>query len=311
MTGVDHYVVAGNPVAHSQSPFIHALFAQATGQAMRYGRLLCPIDAEGGFARDVRAFAASNGGAVGDFEGAPGGPARGPARGCNVTVPFKFEAYQLGARHTARATLAQAANVLRFDADDAGGWLADNTDGAGLVRDIEHNATLPLTGRRVLLIGAGGAAAGALGPLIAARPAALVLCNRTPDKAQALATRHADWAGAHGVAMTVETLQQPGTGFDVVVNASASSLQASAPPVPASVLREGTLALDMMYGVAARPFVAWAEAHGARGRDGLGMLVEQAAEAFFVWRGVRPDTAPVLAALQQRLTGAAAAGTRR
>ncbi len=312
MSDLDHYVVAGHPVAHSQSPFIHAMFARATGQAMRYGRLLCPIDEPGGFARGVRAFAASSGGAVGDFEAASSGAVGdvdaapgGPARGCNITVPFKFEAFQLGARHTERAVLAQAANVLRFDANDTGGWLADNTDGAGLVRDIEHNATVPLAGRRVLLIGAGGAAAGALGPLIAARPASVVMCNRTPDKAEALAARHADWAGAHRVTLSVEPLRQPGTGFDIVVNASASSLQASAPPVPATVLRDGTLALDMMYGAAARPYLAWAEAHGARGRDGLGMLVEQAAEAFFVWRGMRPDTAPVLAALQQRLAGVA------
>ncbi|MFM9915945.1 MAG: shikimate dehydrogenase [Rhizobacter sp.] len=302
---VDHYVVAGNPVAHSQSPFIHAMFAQATGQVMRYGRLLCPIDAEGGFARDIRAFAMSSGGGAGNFDATSEAQVSGPARGCNVTVPFKFEAYQLGTQRTERALLAQAANVLRFDAPGDGGWLADNTDGAGLVCDIEHNAGLPLANRRVLLIGAGGAAAGALGPLIAARPAAVVLCNRTPDKAQALAERHADWARAGGVALSVESLQRPGTGFDVVVNASASSLQGSAPPVPATVLREGTLALDMMYGAAARPFLAWAEAHGARGRDGLGMLVEQAAEAFFVWRGVRPDTALVMRALQQRLAGAA------
>ncbi|MDO9313705.1 MAG: shikimate dehydrogenase [Burkholderiaceae bacterium] len=320
MTHVDHYVVAGNPVAHSQSPFIHAMFARATGQAMRYGRLLCPIDAEGGFARDIRAFAASIGGAVGDFdtaaarsvndvERASGAPDSGPARGCNVTVPFKFEAYQLGARRTERASLAQAANVLRFDPPGDGGWLADNTDGAGLVRDIERNAGVSLTNLRVLLIGAGGAAAGALGPLIAAKPAALVLCNRTHDRAEALAARHASWSRAHGVPLSVGTLQRPGTAFDVVINASASSLQASAPPVPAAVLRDGALALDMMYGAAARPFIAWAEAHGARGRDGLGMLVEQAAEAFFVWRGVRPETAPVRAALQQRLAGATRART--
>ncbi len=304
---LDHYLVAGNPVAHSQSPFIHAMFAQATGQALRYGRLLCPVDDEGGFVRQVQAFAASTGGELGEFDAAPAGPVGGPARGCNITVPFKFEAFRLGARHTERAILAQAANVLSFEPAARGGWLADNTDGVGLVRDIEHNAAAPLARQRVLLIGAGGAAAGALGPLIAAQPAALVLCNRTADKAQALVARHSEWAAAHGVALNVAPLQQPGTGFDVVVNASASSLQASAPPVPASVLRAGTLALDMMYGAAARPYLAWAESHGARGRDGLGMLVEQAAEAFFVWRGVRPDTAPVLAALQRRLADAAAA----
>lgn len=305
MSDVDHYVVAGNPVAHSQSPFIHAMFARATGEALRYGRLLCPIDDEGGFARAIRAYAESNGGSIGEFDPVAAGTDSGPAKGCNVTVPFKFEAYRLGDRRTERAALAQAANLLRFDAAEDGGWLADNTDGAGLVRDIEHNAGVSLATRRVLLIGAGGAAAGALGPLIAARPADIVLCNRTPEKAQALAARHASWADAHGVRLAVEPMQQPGTGFDVVVNASASSLQASAPPVPESVLREGTLALDMMYGAAARPFIDWAGAQGARGRDGLGMLVEQAAEAFFVWRGVRPDTAPVLTALQQRLAAVA------
>ena len=304
---MDHYLVAGHPVAHSQSPFIHTLFAQATGQALRYGRLLCPIDEAGGFARLVRAFAASSGGSVGEFDDAsPTGATLGPARGCNSTVPFKFEAFQLAARHTERARLAQAANVLSFEPEARGGWLADNTDGAGLVRDIEHNAALPLAGQRVLLIGAGGAAAGALGPLIAARPAALVLCNRTADKAQALVDRHRDWASAHTVALSTAPLQDPGMGFDVVINASASSLQASAPPIPASALRPGTLALDMMYGAAAAPYLRWAESHGARGRDGLGMLVEQAAEAFWLWRGVRPDTAPVLLALQQRLAAAAA-----
>lgn len=303
---MDHYLVAGHPVAHSQSPFIHTLFAQATRQALRYGRLLCPIDEEGGFARLVRAFAASTRGTVGEFEDTPPGAILGPARGCNITVPFKFEAYQLAARHTERALLAQAANVLSFEPEDRGGWLADNTDGAGLVRDIEHNAAVPLAGQRVLLIGAGGAAAGALGPLISARPAALVLCNRTADKAQALVDRHRDWASAHTVALSTAPLQDPGAGFDVVINASASSLQASAPPIPASALRPGTLALDMMYGTAAAPYLRWAASHGARGRDGLGMLVEQAAEAFLLWRGVRPDTAPVLHALQQRLAAAAA-----
>jgi shikimate dehydrogenase len=304
---LDHYLVAGNPVAHSQSPFIHAMFAQATAQALRYGRLLCPIDDEGGFARQVRAFAASTGGEVGEFDPAPPGSVSGPARGCNITVPFKFEAFQLAARHTERALLAQAANVLSFEPEARGGWLADNTDGAGLVRDIEHNAAVPLAGQRVLLIGAGGAAAGVLGPLIAARPGAIVVCNRTAEKAQALVARHGDWASAHRVSLSAAPLHQPGIGFDIVINGSASSLQASAPPVPATVLRAGSLALDMMYGAAARPYIAWAESHGARGRDGLGMLVEQAAEAFWLWRGVRPETAPVLAALRQRLAGAAAA----
>lgn len=274
---MDRYVVAGNPVEHSQSPFIHAQFAAATGQSMSYDRLLCPMD---GFAASIRAFAASGG------------------RGCNITVPFKFEAISLATRCSDRATLAQAANVLRFDAD---GWLADNTDGIGLVRDIERNAGVALRGQRVLLIGAGGAAAGALGPLLEASPAELVIANRSLDKAQALVERHANLADQHGTTLVARPLADCGTAFDVVINATATSLQGAAIPVAASVLRPGGLALDMMYGPAAAGFLNWAAEHGARSRDGLGMLVEQAAEAFHLWRGVRPVTGPVLAALRSRL----------
>jgi shikimate dehydrogenase len=274
---MDRYVVAGNPVEHSQSPFIHAMFAQATGQRLDYDRLLCPLD---GFADAVRRFAGEGG------------------RGCNVTVPFKFEAFGLASRHSERAALAKAVNLLRFDAE---GWYGDNTDGAGLVRDIEGNALRPLAGSRVLLIGAGGAAAGALGPLIEARPAQLLVANRTSDKAQALVARHAALAAARRVALQAAPLPCPGAAFDIVVNASASSLQGGTVPVDHGVLRPGTLALDMMYGAPADPFIAWAERHGATGRDGLGMLVEQAAEAFEVWRGVRPQTAAVLAAVRERV----------
>jgi len=277
---MDRYVVAGNPVEHSQSPFIHAEFARQTGQAMEYGRVLWPL---GSFAESVRALAESG------------------AKGCNITVPFKFDAFRVGKRLTARATLAQAANVLRFDAE---GWLADNTDGVGLVNDIERNVKVSLQDKRVLLIGAGGAAAGALGPLLEARPRALVVANRTLDKARALVERHARVA-ADSTELRASTLDACGTGFDVVLNASASSLQGAAVPVSPAVLAPGALALDMMYGAAARPFLDWAAAHGARGRDGLGMLVEQAAAAFELWRGVRPDTAPVLAALRARMDDAA------
>ena len=277
---MDRYVVAGNPVEHSQSPFIHALFARTTGEALSYERLLCPMDT---FAACVRRFADEGG------------------RGCNVTVPFKFDAIHLAAQRSGRAELAQAANVLRFD---AAGWFADNTDGAGLARDLAANAGLALTGRRVLMVGAGGAAAGALGPLIEARPAELVVANRTLERAQTLVQRHAEWARAHGVALAAAELSAPGKAYDLVVNASASSLKGAAIPVPASVLRAGTLALDMMYGPPAQPFLDWAAAHGAVGRDGLGMLVEQAAEAFLVWRGVRPATSSVLAALRRRLDSA-------
>ena len=273
---VDRYAVLGNPVAHSRSPVIHAAFARQTGQLISYERVLCPLD---GFADSVRAFQAAGG------------------RGCNVTVPFKFEARDLAVRCSDRAALAGAANVLRFDAD---GCFADNSDGIGLVRDIEHGAGMPLAGKRVLLVGAGGAAAGVLGPLLQAQPAAVVVANRTADKALALVDRHADLARKHGAALHATGLDAPGTGFDIVLNASASSLQGAASPVPASVLAPGALAVDLMYGPAAEPFLAWARAAGAQARDGLGMLVEQAAEAFWLWRGVRPETAPVLQALREQ-----------
>jgi shikimate dehydrogenase len=274
MTAPDRYAVAGNPVEHSRSPLIHAQFAQQTGQAVDYGRLLCPLD---GFKAHIRAFAADG------------------AKGCNVTVPFKFEAFELATRRTPRAELAQAANTLRFDTEDEGGWLADNTDGVGLVRDITVNAGVPLAGRRVLLLGAGGASAGVLGPLIEARPAEIVMANRTVDKAETIVARHAAFAAQHGVRLSACGLQAPGEGFDVFVNGTAASLAGSGVPVGAQVLRPGALALDMMYGPAAQAFLDWARQHGAVARDGLGMLVEQAAESFALWRGVRPDTRPVLA----------------
>lgn len=273
---VDRYAVIGHPVAHSRSPFIHRAFALATGQAIEYTRLEC---APGGFEAALRGFAA------------------GGARGCNVTLPFKFDALRLAARRTARAGLAGAANTLRFDES---GWLADNTDGIGLVRDIEVNAGVAIAGRRLLLIGAGGAAAGALGELLAAAPAELTVANRTLYKASELAARHRAAAEANRVALHAAPLERCGEGFDIVVNATASSLHGAASPVEASVLAPGALAIDMMYGPAAAPFLAWAEQHGASGRDGLGMLVEQAAQSFLLWRGVLPETAPVLDALRRR-----------
>jgi len=281
----DRYAVLGHPVAHSQSPFIHAEFARQTGQHIDYGRIECPLD---GFETTVRAFIASADPAAG----------LGPARGCNITVPFKFQVLPLARRASARALLAQAANVLRFDDD---GWYADNTDGTGLVRDIQQHAAYPLAGARVLLIGAGGAAAGVLGPLIEAGCAAITVANRTAAKAEALVQRHQAWADQHRVTLAASGLADCGEAFDLVLNSSASSLAGSAVPVAARVLRPGALALDLMYGPAAQPFLDWAVAHGAVGRDGLGMLVEQAAGAFELWRGLMPDTPPVLAALRARL----------
>ena len=277
MTPVDLYAVLGNPVAHSRSPFIHALFAQQTGQVLTYGRVQCPLD---GFAQTVRDFAAQGG------------------RGCNVTVPFKFEAAALAAHCTARARLAGAANVLKLDAN---GWWADNSDGVGLVRDIEQGAGRVLRGLRVLLVGAGGAGAGVLGPLLGASPAQVVVANRTADKAAQLVLRHAALAREQGVRLSASGLGAPGQGFDVVLNASSSSLHGAPSPVGAAVIQAGALAVDLMYGPSAQPFLAWARSLGAEPRDGLGMLVEQAAEAFHFWRGVRPETAPVLAALRAEL----------
>lgn len=284
-TDPDRYAVAGNPIAHSRSPLIHTQFAQQTGQAMVYDRLLCPLD---DFPATLTRFAAEG------------------AKGCNVTVPFKFEAFEMAARRTPRAELAQAANTLRFDSESEGGWLADNTDGVGLVRDITVNAGVTLAGARVLLLGAGGASAGVLGPLIEARPAEIVVANRTADKALALVDRHADWAREHGVHLSARSLQEPGQAYDVFINGTAASLAGGGIPVGPEVLKPGSLALDMMYGPAAQAFLDWARAHGAIARDGLGMLVEQAAESFALWRGVRPDTAPVLAAMRALVDGAAA-----
>ncbi len=271
----DRYVVLGHPVEHSRSPFIHALFAEQTHQHLRYDRQLCALD---GFEAAVRQFAQDGG------------------RGCNVTVPFKFDALALATHPTARAQRAGAANVLAFDGDR---WTADNTDGVGLVHDIQIGAGMPLKLARVLLVGAGGAAAGVLGPLLQCQPAQVVVCNRTPAKAMALVDSHAAWARQHNSVLQGCGLTGLGSDrFDVVINASSSSLQGAASPVPASVLGPGTLAVDLMYGAAAQPWLDWAQAQGAQPRDGLGMLVEQAAEAFFLWRGVRPQTAPVLQALR-------------
>lgn len=280
-TSAARYAVIGHPVQHSQSPFIHAEFARHTGEPVEYGRLECALD---GFADAVRGFAA------------------GGALGCNVTVPFKLQSGALARHVTPRAQRAQAANVLRFDGD---GWLADNTDGIGLVRDISVNAGFELARRTVLLIGAGGAAAGVLGPLIAARPGHIRVVNRTPDKAHGLARRHAAWADECGVTLQAgaldEAAQRLHERFDLVLNCSASSLHGAAVPVSAQLLAPRALAVDLMYGAAAEPFLHWARSAGAEARDGLGMLVEQAAEAFFVWRGVMPPTEPVLQALRLRL----------
>jgi shikimate dehydrogenase len=262
-----HYAVFGNPIAHSKSPLIHAEFARQTGQDLDYAALLAPLD---------------------DFAGAVAAFRKRGGNGANVTVPFKEEAFRLATRLTPRAQDAGAVNTLRFDDDEI---LGDNTDGAGLVRDLTVNLKRNLAGQRILLMGAGGAARGVIGPLLTENPAALVLANRTVKKAQQLAEQF----GGRLQASTYEALA--GQAFDVVINATAASLKGELPPLPDTLFNPGALAYDMMYGTET-PFMAWSRTHGAaRVADGLGMLVEQAAEAFHVWRGVRPDTAPVIAHL--------------
>ena len=275
---MDNYCVLGHPVAHSRSPWIHGRFAELTGQDIGYGRRLVPLD---GFALGLRSFRSEGG------------------RGCNITAPFKFEAAALATSLTARARLALACNTLRFDGEQD--VFADNTDGIGLVNDVQRNAGLALAERDLLLIGAGGAAAGVLGPLIEARPGRIVVTNRTLGAAQSLVERHAALARDCGVALATSALDSVAGAFDVVVNATASSLSGAAVPVAGSVLRRGSLAVDMMYGPAADGFMLWAREHGALPRDGLGMLVEQAAEAFLVFRGVRPPAAQVLSELRASL----------
>ena len=282
---MDKYYVLGNPIAHSKSPLIHARFAELTGQTLRYERLLTPLD---GFAATLAQLLQSG------------------ARGCNVTVPFKFEAFRAATTQgtqTDRAQLAQAANTLVLNHPASGSVHADNTDGVGLVNDIQHHAGVALAGRDVLLIGAGGAAAGALAALLAAGPRRLVLANRTPARAEALVARHQAHPSMHSLLQKTELfahgLQGLPGDFDVVINASASSLGGAAVPVDRQVLKPGALAYDMMYGPAAAGFMRWASQNGATARDGLGMLVEQAAEAFALWRQVRPSPAQVLQVLHE------------
>ena len=271
---MDHYCVLGNPIEHSKSPLIHARFAELTQQSLHYTRQWVALD---GFAAMLARLRADG------------------LQGCNVTVPFKFEAFEAAHQTTDRAQLAQAANTLRFD---SAGIYADNTDGVGLVNDIERNAGLSLAGRDILLVGAGGAAAGVLGPLLASGPRRLVVVNRSRDKASALVVRHQQHPWVHGLLQKTELLVQeihaPEGVFDVVINATASSLTGAALPVPGSVFKPGALAYDMMYGPAAEPFAQWARSYGAVARDGLGMLVEQAAAAFAIWRGVYPPSGQVL-----------------
>lgn len=261
----DRYTVFGHPIEHSKSPRIHAAFAAQTAQDLTYTATLAPLN---GFAAALAAFHAAGG------------------RGANVTVPFKEEAYRLATRLSDRARQAGAINTLTLEGPEI---LGDNTDGVGLVRDLRQNRHCMLAGRRILLLGAGGATRGVLGPLLAEAPAQLFVANRTASKAVELASRFdCDGGGLEAI---------PAEPFDVVINATAASLAGEMPPLPNALFAPGALAYDMMYG-RQTPFLNFAQRHGASTADGLGMLVEQAAEAFWLWRGVRPDTAPVLATLR-------------
>ncbi len=262
----DRYAVFGHPIAHSKSPQIHAEFARQTGQDMTYEAILAPLD---GFADSVAQFVTAGG------------------RGANVTVPFKEEAFKLARRLSSRAQRAGAVNTLSFDDS---GIVGDNTDGAGLVADLTRNLNCPLDGKRILLLGAGGAARGVIEPLLEHQPAALVIANRTVSRAQELAE-------LFGQGLTACNFEAADTPFDLVINATAASLAGELPPLSPNIFTAGTLAYDMMYG-RDTPFLSFAHTYGASTADGLGMLVEQAAEAFFAWRGVRPDTAPVIAKLR-------------
>lgn len=267
----DRYAVIGHPIAHSKSPLIHGLFAQATGQDMEYTAMEAPLD---GFAALVQAFRAQGG------------------RGLNVTLPFKLQAFELATDPLESARLAGAVNALKFENDRI---YADNFDGLGLVNDIQCNLGVSLAGKRVLICGAGGATRGAIVPIAAQQPALLAVANRSADKAHQLKR---DFA-AHVNLQTGGFEDLAGESFDVVLNATSTGLTQTALPLPAGVFAAGALAYELVYGKGLTPFLKQAQAAGATQiADGVGMLVEQAAEAFAWWRGVRPDTRAVI----ERLT---------
>lgn len=271
---VDNYAVIGNPIAHSKSPEIHAAFAYNTSQKINYDRRLAPLDS---FPESVSAFIKDG------------------LKGANVTVPFKLEAFEFATHLTERARTAGAVNTLRFDGERI---LGDNTDGVGLVNDIVKNYGISMFGTRILLLGAGGAARGAIYPLLGECPSFLVIANRTVSKADDLVLEFSQFSNIPIRASSYADLTDE---FDIIINATSTGLSDEMPPVPLGLFHEGVLALDMVYGAKPTAFMAAAAERGAAVRDGLGMLVEQAAESFFVWRGERPDTAPILADMRKQL----------
>jgi shikimate dehydrogenase len=271
----DAYGVMGNPIAHSKSPEIHRRFAEQTGQRITYEAILVE---PGGFEQ-----------AVGNFQ-ANGG------KGLNVTVPFKQDAWQLVDERSARAELAGAVNTVVIR--DNGDLFGENTDGIGIVRDIRDNQGVTIQGKRVLVLGAGGAVRGVLQPMLQENPAELVIANRTASKAEELADLFKSYGPVEGCGFN----PLAGRQFDLVINGTAASLQGEVPPLPDDLLAPSATGYDMMYAAEPTAFVQWARDHGAeKSLDGLGMLVEQAAESFFIWRGVRPETGPVIEALRAQL----------
>lgn len=270
----DLYAVVGNPISHSKSPRIHSLFAEQTGEAVEYTAIQAPLD---DFAGTVRHF----------FE-------RG-GKGLNVTVPFKEQAWTLAEHRTHRAELAGAANTLYPDQENR--LVADNTDGVGIVRDLRDNHGVSLNGARLLILGAGGAVRGVLGPLLDEQPGGLVIANRTVARAEALVRLFA--RERHATPLSACGFEQVTGPFDVIINGTSASLQGDLPPIPADVIGADTVIYDMMYSLQTTTFNQWATEHGARRVfDGLGMLVEQAAESFCVWRGVHPETSAVIEELR-------------
>ena len=279
LTTLDRYAVMGNPVAHSKSPHIHALFAQQTQQPLVYTAILVALDQ---FEHALQSFAESGG------------------KGLNITVPFKHAAWRWVTQRSPRAERAGAVNTIIFQPD--GTRYGDNTDGVGLVRDLKYNHGVTISGQRVLLLGAGGAARGVLGPLLEEQPARLVIVNRTADKAIELAKDLTNMGAVTGCAYQDLGQNLDVEQFDIIINATSASLQGEVPVLPATILATGCLCYDMMYGAVPTAFMQWAKQHGTqRTLDGLGMLVEQAAESFFLWRGVRPETVPVISAIRAQL----------
>ncbi len=274
----DRYGVMGNPIGHSKSPMIHTLFAEQTGQALQYEAILVELKA---FTEAVESFRTEGG------------------KGLNVTVPFKRDAWKHVDERSPCAELAGAVNTIVLRED--GTLFGDNTDGNGLVRDIRDNLGVTLAGKKILILGAGGAVRGVLGPILQEGPALVVIANRTPARAQELAEAFEEHGNTEGCGFD----ELEGSSFDIVINGTSASLKGEVPPLPDTLLNRGALCYDMMYAAAPTAFMVWADDHSsAQIADGLGMLVEQAAESFLIWRGVKPETAPVIKAVRDSLNAA-------